>query len=82
MFLLLMNSRKALGDELPKRRFLVNSLMIFATGIATFASIWALLGKYQSANMYDHQFGLVGLIGLPILALIGIVGFMRREANK
>jgi len=80
MFLLLMNSRKALGDELPKRRFLVNSLMIFATGIATFASIWALLGKYQSANMYDHQFGLVGLIGLPILALIGIVGFMRREA--
>ena len=80
MFLLLMNSKKALGDELPKRRFLVNSLMIFATGIATFASIWALLGKYQSANMYDHQFGLVGLIGLPILALIGIVGFMRREA--
>jgi hypothetical protein len=55
--------------------------MFSATGIATFASIWALMGKYQSANVYDHQFGLVGLIGLPILALIGIIGFMRREAS-
>ncbi len=81
IFLLLMNSKKALGEELPKKRFLVNTLMIGATGIATFASIWALLGKYQSANIYDHQFGIVGLIGLPLLALIGIVGFMRREAK-
>lgn len=80
IFLLLMNSKKALGAELPKNRLLVNVLMFGATGIATFASIWALLGKYQSTNIYDHQFGLVGLIGLPILALIGIVGFMRREA--
>ncbi len=81
IFLLLMNSKKALGKELPKNRILVNILMIGATGIATFASIWALLGKYQSTNVYDHQFGLVGLIGLPILALIGIVSFMRKEAS-
>lgn len=80
IFLLLMNSKKALGEELPKKRFLVNLLMFGATGIATFASVWALLGKYQSANVYDHTFGLVGLIGLPILALIGIIGFMRKEA--
>ena len=79
IFLLLMNSKKALGAELPKRRILVNVLMFVATGIATFASIWALVGKYQSANIYDHRFGLVGLIGLPILALIGVIGFMRRE---
>ena len=63
IFLLLMNSKKALGAALPKNRFLVNTLMIIATGIATFASIWALVGKYQSANVYDHRFGLFGLIG-------------------
>ena len=79
IFLLLMNSKKALGAELPKRRLLVNVLMFIATGIATFASIWALVGKYQSDNIYDHRFGLAGLIGLPILVLIGILGFMRRE---
>ena len=81
IFLLLMNSKKALGAELPKRRLLVNVLMFIATGIATFASIWALVGKYQSDNIYDHRFGLVGLIGLPILVLIGILGFMRRERS-
>ena len=79
IFLLLMNSKKALGDELPKNRLLVNLLLFGATGIATFASVWALVGKYQSANVYDQQFGLVGLIGLPILALVGVIGFMRRE---
>ncbi len=79
IFLLLMNSKKALGEELPKRRILVNVMMFVATGIATFASIWALVGKYQSSNVYDHRFGLVGLIGLPILILIGVIGFMRRE---
>lgn len=82
IFLLLMNSKKALGNELPKNRILVNILMFGATGIATFASIWALLGKYTSTNVYDHQFGLVGLIGLPILALIGIISFFRKEREK
>lgn len=81
IFLLLMNSKKALGDELPKRRAWINLLMILATGVATFASIWALLGKYQSSNPYDHWFGLVGLIGLPILAGIGIIGFLRKETR-
>ncbi len=80
IFLLLMNSKKALGAELPKNRVLVNILMFLATGIATFAAVWALLGKYQNANVYEHTFGLVGLIGLPILALVGIISFMRKEA--
>jgi len=82
IFLLLMNSKKALGEELPRRRSFLNLLMILATGIATFASIWALLGKYQSSNPYDHWFGLFGLIGLPILAGIGIIGFFRKERSK
>jgi Mn2+/Fe2+ NRAMP family transporter len=79
VFLLLMNSKKALGNELPKKRNLNNILMLFATTIATFASIWALWGKYQSANHYDYLFGIIGLIGLPILALIGILGFIKKE---
>ena len=82
VFLLLMNSRKALGEELPKKRSLINVLMLIATSIAAFASIWALWGKYQSSNYYDYLFGIIGLIGLPILALIGILGFMKREKAK
>lgn len=78
-FLLLMNSKKALGDEFPKKRRIINALMFTATGIAAFASIWALWGKYQSANYYDYLFGLIGLIGLPLLTLIGILGFIRKE---
>ncbi|MFK7937093.1 MAG: divalent metal cation transporter [Saprospiraceae bacterium] len=80
IFLLLINSKKALGTELPIRRTLVNTLMIIATAIATFASIWALWGKFQSANPYNYWFGLTGLILLPILALIGMIGFWQRES--
>lgn len=81
IFLLLMNSKKALGDRLPQKRLVINILMVLATSIATFASIWALYGKYQSTNSYDHYFGLFGLIGLPILALIGITSFFRKEQS-
>ena len=66
-----MNSRSALGDELPKRRALINTLMIASAGAATFASIWALNSKGQP--------GLFGMIGLAALAIIGITGFMKRN---
>lgn len=79
IFLLLMNSKMALGDRLPQKRLLRNIFLLTATGIATFASVWALLGKYQASNTYDHFFGLFGLIGLPILAIVGIFSFFRRE---
>ena len=80
IFCLLMNSKKALGDDIPKRRVLVNILMFTATAIAAFASVWALTGKYASSNTYEHYFGLVGLIGLPLLVLVGVVGFLRKES--
>ena len=81
IFLLLMNSKKALGNEIPKRRTLINALMIFATGVATFASFWALSGKATSSNIYEHYFGLIGIIGLPLLAIFGIISFYKKE-NK
>ena len=70
-FLLLMNSRSALGDELPKRRALINALMLTSAGIATFASIWALNSKGKP--------GMFGMIALALLAIIGISGFLKRN---
>ncbi|MGJ8643214.1 MAG: divalent metal cation transporter [Luteolibacter sp.] len=79
IFLLLMNSKKTLGEDMPQKRSLVNILMIIAAGIATFASIWSLVGKYNSPAPYEHYFGLTGLIVLPILAIVGITGFVKRN---
>ncbi|MBK1790575.1 divalent metal cation transporter [Persicirhabdus sediminis] len=70
-FLLLMNSKAALGEELPKKRALVNVLMIISAGAATFASIWNLVNK-GPAGMY-------GLVGLAVLATIGIYGFVKNN---
>lgn len=81
-FLLLMNSKKAIGSEQPKNKAIINVLMLIATTIATFASVWALLGKYDSANQYEHYFGLFGMIGLVLLAAIGILGFLKREKQN
>lgn len=79
IFLLLMNSKNALGTELPQRRSLINILMFISAGIATFASIWSLVGKYKNPAPYEHYFGLIGLIVLPLLAIIGITGFVKRN---
>lgn len=70
-FLLLMNSRKALGDEIPKHRLLVNAAMIFATAMATLGSVWVLLNK--------GAWGQLGLALLAILAIVGITGYIRRS---
>ena len=70
-FLLLMNSKSALGDELPQKRALINTLMIVSAGIATFASIWALNAKGTP--------GIIGMGALVILAVVGITGFVRRN---
>jgi Mn2+/Fe2+ NRAMP family transporter len=75
-FLLLMNSRTLLGANLPTggRRVLWNVLMISATGIATYGSVWVLASK-----------GTPGKIGIGILAtlfVVGLIGFFRKNSLK
>ena len=78
IFLLLMNAKKALGEELPKKRLFINLLMGLATAIAFFAAYWALVGKYQNPDPYQHYFGVVGIIGLTLLTGVGVWGFLRK----
>lgn len=81
VFLLLMNSKKALGGEIPKKRTLVNIAMVLALFIATFASFWAIWAKVNSTNPLESNLGLLGLVGLPLLMVMGIVSFLRKEKS-
>ncbi|HAV13614.1 MAG TPA: hypothetical protein DCX06_09030 [Opitutae bacterium] len=78
IFILLMNSKKALDSELPKNRILINIFMLLAAGVASFASIWNLVGKASAGGSTGTQ-GVIGLIVLPLLLLIGIIGFVKRN---
>jgi Mn2+/Fe2+ NRAMP family transporter len=79
-FLLMMNSRSILGDKLPRggARIGWNVLMIGATGIATFGSVWVLLGK-SKAEGFAGQAATGGLIFLLVLFIIGIISFIQKE---
>ncbi len=76
IFILLMNSRKTLGPELPKWRPLINAVLILAASVATFASVWSLLGRVAGGGM-GALLGISGLIALPLLLVIGLAGFVR-----
>jgi len=72
-FLLMMNSKSLLGDSIPTglRRIRWNTLMIGATGIVAFGSVWVLVGK-----------GLPGQLGIGALALLfvlGLIGFFSKN---
>ena len=79
-FLLMMNSRRVLGDKLPtgRKRVIWNVLMIGATGIATFGSVWVLNGKTK-ADGFAGQAATGGLIFLAVLFLVGIISFIAKE---
>ena len=78
-FLLLMNSKRALGDSMPSggKRLLWNALMIPATVIAGFASAWGLFGKM----MFGFPIGNVALGVLAILLVLGLVGFLGKQSE-
>ncbi len=75
-FFLLMNSRTLLGENMPVggRRIWWNTLMVIATGIATYGSVWVLSSK-----------GTPGYIGIGILAILfvlGLIGFFQKNRVK
>ena len=70
-FFLMMNSRKLLGDDLPKggARVAWNGLMLVAAGMATAASLYSIQAK-------TGVWGLAALGGFLVLAVV--VGIGRR----
>ncbi|WP_221031793.1 divalent metal cation transporter [Actomonas aquatica] len=72
-FLLLMNSKGALGKDRPSGgvRLVVNLLMAGATSAATLASVWALSNRGTA--------GTWGLVGLGSLFAIGLISFLRKR---
>jgi hypothetical protein len=76
-FLLLMNSRKVLGDKLPRgnSRIIWNTLMIFATSVATFGSIWAI----KDQMIGSVPVGKIGVACFIIMFLVGILSFLKKE---
>ncbi|MCB1204955.1 MAG: divalent metal cation transporter [Verrucomicrobiae bacterium] len=79
-FLLLMNSPRLLGEAMPRggKRFVLNALMIFATSVATFGSVWALRGK----EVDGIPVGTIGLVVLVALFLLGLFGFLSKNRRK
>ena len=85
-FLLMMNSKKILGENRPKgkARVIWNVLMIFATIIATSGSLWVLEGKTNVkktiiGSLEISHFAWGGLTFLAILFVVGIISFIRNE---
>ena len=76
-FLLLMNSRRALGDSMPTggKRLFWNLLMGSATLIALFASGWGLYGK----KLGWFPIGNVALGALTLLLLLGTGSFLAKS---
>ena len=79
-FLLLMNSKTTLGAEMPggARRIRWNTLMVLATSLVTAAVIWV---NIQGSAVPGLK-GIMStscLIILPILFILGIIGFVMKN---
>lgn len=76
-FFLLMNSKKVLGDKRPKgtARIVWNTLMTFATTVATYGTWWAISEK----NFGSFPAGMVGMGFLALLFVVGTISFIAKE---
>ena len=73
-FLLMMNNRRLLGDDVPRggKRWLVNLALGLSTGVAFFASGWAIVSKI----------GVVWLIAIVVtLAVLLVMGALVRRRS-
>lgn len=82
-FFLMMNSKKVLGENRPTglSRIIWNTLMVIATGIASFGSIWVLSHK---AN-FDSWKGMIPAAGLALLValfVVGTISFLKNEKQS
>ena len=79
-FLLMMNSKKILGEHRPKggARIMWNTLMVIATTIASAGSVWVLLGKTKSPG-WQGGFAWGGLAFLALLLVVGTISFIKNE---
>lgn len=76
-FLLMMNSRRILGDKRPegRSRLIWNSLMIFATTMATIGSYTATSAK----SFREIPVGMIGMAFLVLLFVVGSLSFLKKE---
>ena len=78
-FILIINKKSVMGQDIPQKRVLVNILMIISTGIAMFASIWAILGKISSGGSFERFLGGLGLGLFVVMLVIGIKSALRSD---
>ncbi len=76
-FLLLMNSKRLLGDAMPsgRSRIIWNTLMGIATAVATFGSIWGLKGRAY----FGFPIGNVFVCILVFMLVIGLFTFIAKN---
>ena len=79
-FLLLMNSRSALGTELPQggRRIYWNTIMIIATSLVSFGAIWVTVKKSASPG-FEGIMATIMLVAMAALFVLGLFGFLKNN---
>ncbi|TWU02391.1 divalent metal cation transporter [Stieleria varia] len=77
-FLLLMNSKRAIGNAAPTgtSRVVWNALMIPATFVALFGSAWGLMGKTMGESF---PIGNIALGVLAVMLVLGVLGFLKKQ---
>ena len=83
-FLLLMNSKSLLGDAMltGAKRLRWNILMVIATLIASFASVWGLWSKvYKTDSGGVIPAGKIGIGIIAILLIVGVLGFIKNSRS-
>lgn len=80
-FLLMMNSKRLLGDSRPRggRRMWWNTLMVLSTAVATIGTVWGLLGRTNPSPIPGVNWGELGIGLLALLFVVGLLGFIINE---
>ena len=83
-FLLLMNSRTLLGENMPTgaRRVRWNIMMIVATLVASLASVWGLLDRQLKVGDNSIPIGNIALGVLAVLLVLGTISFLAKNGKS